>query len=104
MFHLLEKLRSQSKSRRTFIAFAGALFFTGCIFVFWLGSRQAVPVNTVADSKVEANTPTDTLIKNVQDVWASIQGVSTDLKEVVKKADFSPTVEYVQSTSSVNTQ
>ncbi|MCX6703486.1 MAG: hypothetical protein NTV02_02245 [Candidatus Zambryskibacteria bacterium] len=94
MFHLLEKLRSQSKAQRNFISFVLALLFTGSIFIFWLLSGDVTKENQQVEKNITANTPSDSLVKNMRDLWGGVVGATNDFKEGVKRVDFSSTVEY----------
>lgn len=107
MFKLLEKLRNQSKAQRTFIAFSLSLLFTGVVFVMWLmveknakNGPEAVPTSNQVTQNSASNTPTDTLLKNVQDMWGSLVGASAELSETVKNVDFSSTLDYNNSSTS----
>jgi len=108
MFHLLEKLRTQSsRAQRTFIAFSLSLLFTGLVFVMWLTTEKntknlpegASQGNQVTQNAA-SNTPTDTLVKNARDMWASIVGASAELSSTIKNTDFSSTIEYNNSSTS----
>lgn len=103
MFHLLEKLRTQSsRAQRTFIAFSLSLLFTGLVFVMWLTTEKNtknLPESASVAQNTASNTPTDTLLKNAQDMWASIVGASAELTSTIKNTDFSSTVEYTNSSS-----
>lgn len=100
MFHLLEKLRTKSRAQRTFIAFCISLLFTGVLFVMWLITLSKP--DTIEISKTtETYTPTDTLFKNISDMWESVVDSAHDAKDVVNNLDLSSTVEYTSATSTV---
>lgn len=97
MFHLLEKIRTQSsRAQRAFIAFSISLLFTGLIFVMWLIKEKEIKVISETTKKVNAYTPTDTLLKNIQDMWGSVSGAIADTQNKLQQVDFSSTIEYTQ--------
>ncbi len=109
MFHLLEKIRTQSsRPQRTFIAFSISLLFTGLVFVVWLTKEQYAPEKVSEDipvvQNIASNTPTDTLVKNMRDMWGSLIGASQELGDTLKNVDFSSTVQYTSSTTSPTPQ
>ncbi|MEY4602523.1 MAG: hypothetical protein RL292_464 [Candidatus Parcubacteria bacterium] len=107
MFNLLEKLRTQSsRAQRTFIAFSLSLLFTGLVFVMWLTTQKNtknLPESASVAQNTASNTPTDTLLKNAQDMWASVVGASAELTSTIKNTDFSSTIEYSNSSSTSST-
>ena len=103
MFHLLEKIRTQSsRAQRTLLAFSLSLLFTGLVFVMWLTTEKNtknLPESASVAQNTVSITPTDTLLKNAQDMWASIVGASAELTSTIKNTDFSSTVEYNTASS-----
>lgn len=99
MFHLLEKLRAQSKAYRTFIAFAVSLSVTGVIFVFWFSAQKGVKVAPAVKEKVTSYTPVDTISKGLKETWGTLLQTVSELTESVKTVDFSSTVEYTNDAS-----
>ncbi len=102
MFHLLEKLRTQSsRGQRTLLAFSLSLLFTGLVFVMWLTTNKNtknLPESASGGSPTAqnnaSNTPTDNLLKNVRDMWGTLVGATAELSQTIKSTDFSSTVEY----------
>lgn len=108
MFHILEKLRTQSsRAQRAFIAFCISLLFTGLIFVMWLTTdknTKNLPESASVAQNSASNTPTDNLVKNVRDMWGSLVGASAELTSTIKNTDFSSTVDYTSSTTPSTSQ
>ncbi len=95
MFNLLEKLRTQSsRGQRTLLAFSLSLLFTGLVFVMWMVKEKEVNMTDTVARQVNTYTPTDTLIKNIEDIWHSAVGTIKNTQENLKQVDFSSTVEY----------
>lgn len=98
MFHLLEKLRTQSsRGQRTLLAFSISLLFTGLVFVMWLTTEKNtknLPESASVAQNTASNTPTDNLVKNIRDMWGTLVGATAELTSTIKNTDFSSTVEY----------
>lgn len=101
MFHLLEKLRTKSRAQRTLIAFSISLLFTGVVFVVWLVARQK-PESVEITKVIKENTPTNTVFKNMTDIWKGVTGTVKNAQETIKTIDFSSTVEYQSATSTTS--
>lgn len=101
MFNLLEKLRTKSRAQRTFVAFSISLLCTGVVFVVWLVAERTPRVEETSKVVTE-NTPTNTLFKNIGDMWGSVVGTMKSAQDGVKNLDFSSTVEYKSATSTVS--
>ena len=102
MFHLLEKIRTKSRAQRTFIAFSISLLFTGTVFVVWIVAQKNTPsvaAETESVKTIEGNTPTDTLLRNISDVWSGVSNTMKNAQDVVKNTNFSSTVEYQSDAS-----
>ncbi|MHB1316804.1 MAG: hypothetical protein ACYCZW_03025 [Minisyncoccota bacterium] len=99
MFNTLEKLRTKSKAERTFVAFSISLLITGLIFVIWFTADKRSNIATEDVKNIESNTPTDTLFKNISDMWGSVVNTTQQAKETIKSIDMSSTVEYTKEAS-----
>lgn len=101
MFNLLEKLRTKSKAQRTFVAFSISLLCTGVVFVVWLVAERTPKVEETSKVVTE-NTPTNTLVKNISDMWGGVVSGVKSAQDSVKNLDFSSTVEYQSATSTAS--
>lgn len=101
MFNLLEKLRTKSRAQRTFIAFSISLLFTGAVFVVWLVAERR-PQSEEMPRVITEHTPSNTLLKNIGDMWGSVMSTVKSAQDSVKNLDFSSTVEYKSATSTVS--
>jgi hypothetical protein len=101
MFNLLEKLRTKSRAQRTFVAFSISLLCTGVVFVVWLVAERRSETGETPKVVTE-NTPTDTLFKNISDMWGGVVSGVKSAQDGVKNLDFSSTVEYQSATSTAS--
>lgn len=101
MFNLLEKLRTKSRAQRTFVAFSVSLLCTGVVFVVWLVAERR-PQGEETPQVITEHTPSNTLLKNIRDIWVSVMGTVKSAQDSVKNLDFSSTVEYKSATSTAS--